>query len=376
VKIPLHRPYLDKNETTNIEKVLRSGWLTKGPVCEEFEKKCADYIGTKYAIAVTSCTAALHLSLLSLDLNKGDEVLVSDYTFPATGHSVLYCGLIPKFVDIKPTTFNIDPSLIEKNITNKTKAIIPVHAFGQPADMDSIMEIARKHNLKVIEDAACAFGSIYKNRKTGSLSDIGCFSFHATKGITTGEGGLVTTDNEEIANKVRSLSVFGRESSWEVEKSEKFIIPNFYSLGYNYKMPDILASIGLAQLNKVEEIIRRRIYLSDYLSYKLKDLDEVTVPYIREDVRHNFQSYNILIDKKIDRNCFIERMRDDGVQVQIGTYSSYCQPIYSKFIKIDYKCPISLDVFNRSVRLPLFYNLTKKEIDQVVSLLKKNIRRL
>ena len=211
-------------------------------------------LGVKYAIAVSNCTSALHLSLLALDIHEGDEVLVADYTFPATGHTVLFCGANPVFVDIDPQTYNININLIEGKITEKTKAIIPVHIFGQPADMSKIMNIAKNHNLNVIEDAACALGAAYKNGFAGTFGDIGCFSFHARKGITTGEGGMVITNNKEIEEKIRFLSVFGMQSAWERERAG-FTVPTFNYLGYNYKMSDITAAVGVAQLKKLDKII-------------------------------------------------------------------------------------------------------------------------
>jgi dTDP-4-amino-4,6-dideoxygalactose transaminase len=207
-KIPLLRPYFNSEELEEIQKVLDSGWVSQGPKVKEFEEKIAEYLGVKYAIAVTNCTSALHLALLSLGIKKDDEVLVADFTFPATGHSVLYCGANPIFVDVDLKTYNLNPELIEEKISDKTKAIIPVHTFGQPAEMDAIMEIAEDHNLKVIEDAACALGAKYKNKFAGTIGDIGCLSFHARKGITTGEGGMAVTNNKDLADKIRNLSLF------------------------------------------------------------------------------------------------------------------------------------------------------------------------
>jgi len=267
--IPLTRPYFDSEELEEIQKVLDSGWVTQGPKVKEFEDKIADYLGVKYAIAVTNCTSALHLALLCIGIKGGDEVLVADYTFPATGHAVLYCRAKPVFVDTDLKTYNINPELIEEKITERTKAIIPVHTFGQPAKMDKIMEIAEDYNLKVIEDAACALGAKYKNRYAGTIGDIGCFSFHARKGITTGEGGMVVTNNKNLAEKIRMLSVFGMTSAWDREKSAEFMIPEFTELGYNYKMSDITAAVGVAQLRKLDRIIERKRELAKYWDEKL-----------------------------------------------------------------------------------------------------------
>ncbi|NOR79204.1 MAG: aminotransferase class V-fold PLP-dependent enzyme [Methanophagales archaeon] len=346
-KIPLLKPYFDSEELEEIQKVLDSGWVSQGPKVKEFEDKIAEYLGVKYAIAVTNCTSALHLALLSLGIKKGDKVLVADYTFPATGHSVLYCGAKPVFVDVNLKTYNIDPNLIEGKITERTKAIIPVHTFGQPAEMDTIIEIAEEYNLKVIEDAACALGAKYKYKYVGTIGDIGCLSFHARKGITTGEGGMVVTDDKNLAAKIRNLSVFGMTSAWDREKSAEFIIPEFTELGYNYKMSDITAAVGVAQLKKLDQIIERKRELAKYWDEKLKEIEFIEPPYVSENVKHIYQSYVALVDKRIKRNKLIEVLMKKGIQTQIGTYASHIQPVYNS----NDKCPNSLEIFNRSIAI-------------------------
>uniref|UniRef100_A0A7C2K1P9 DegT/DnrJ/EryC1/StrS family aminotransferase n=1 Tax=candidate division WOR-3 bacterium TaxID=2052148 RepID=A0A7C2K1P9_UNCW3 len=368
IKIPLSRPYFDSEELNEIQKVLDSGWVSQGPKVKEFEDKIADYLGVKYAIAVTNCTSALHLALLSIGVKKGDEVIVADYTFPATGHSVLYCRAKPVFCDVDLKTYNIDPGLIEEKITDKTKAIIPVHTFGQPAEMDEILKIARRHDLKVIEDAACAFGAKYKNKYAGTIGDIGCFSFHARKGITTGEGGVIVTNIKDIADKVRSLSMFGMTtSSSGIEKSDKFIIPEFTELGYNYKMSDITAAIGIAQLRKIDKIIERRRELAKYWDEKLQEIELIQPPYVSKNVKHIYQSYVALVDKSVNRNKLILILLKKGIQTHIGTYSSHIQPVYNS----KDKCPNSLEIFNRAIALPMYYSLGEEDIDMVAKQLKE-----
>ena len=368
-KIPLLRPYFDSEELEEIQKVLDSGWVSQGPKVKEFEDKIAEYLGVKYAIAVTNCTSALHLALLSLGIKKGDEVLVADYTFPATGHAVLYCGAKPTFIDIDLRTYNINPESIEEKINDKTKAIVPVHTFGQPADMDEIMEIAEEYNLKVIEDAACALGAKYKNRYTGTIGDIGCFSFHARKGITTGEGGMVVTNNENFAEKMRNLSVFGMTSAWDREKSDRFIIPEFTEIGYNYKMSDITAAVGVAQIRKLDKIIERKRELAKYWDEKLEEIELIEPPYVSKNVKHIYQSYVVLVDRAINRNKLIVTLMKKGVQTQIGTYASHIQPVYNS----NQKCQNSLDIFNRSLALPMYYMLKEEDIDVAATHLKKAI---
>ena len=366
VKIPLLRPYFDSEELEEIGKVLDSGWVSQGPKTKEFEDKIKEYLGVKYAIAVNNCTAALHLSLLSIGVQQGDEVLVGDYTFPATGHAVLYCRAKPEFIDIDPKTYNINPTLIEGKITKKTKAIIPVHTFGQSVDMNAIMKIAKDYNLKVIEDSACALGAEYKNKYTGTIGDIGCFSFHARKGITTGEGGMAVTNDKELAEKIRHLSVFGMQSAWSREQFG-FTIPVFTSLGYNYKMSDILAAVGVAQLRKLDKIIKRKRELAEYYNDVLKDISLIQTPYANSDARHIYQSYVTILDKKINRNKVIERLQEKGIQAQIGTYASHIQPVYHS----KDSCPISLNIFNRALALPMYYMLKEEDIDVVATVLKK-----
>ena len=371
-KIPLLRPYFDSEELEEIQKVLYSGWVSQGPKVKEFEVKIAEYLDVKYAIAVTNCTAALHLALLSFGIKKGDEVLVADYTFPATGHAVLYCGAKPIFVDIDLKTYNINPELVEEKINTKTKAIIPVHTFGQPAEMDAIKKIAEEYNLKIIEDAACALGAKYKNKFAGTIGDIGCFSFHARKGITTGEGGMVITDNKNLAEKIRNLSVFGMTSAWDREKNTEFTIPEFTERGYNYKLSDISAAVGVAQLRKLDGIIERKRELAKYWDEKLREIEFIELPYVSENVTHIYQSYIALVDERINRNKLIVELMKKGIQTQIGTYASHIQPVYNS----NQKCPNSLEIFNSSLALPMYYMLGEEDIDTAAAHLKRGIEEL
>jgi dTDP-4-amino-4,6-dideoxygalactose transaminase len=370
--IPLSKPFFEDDELEEVKKVLDSGWVSQGPKVREFEDAVAKYIGVNHAIAVANCTSALHLANLCLGIVPGDAVLVGDYTFPATGHSVLYCGAKPVFVDINPGTYNIDPEKIEDKITEKTKAIIPVHTFGQPAEMESILKIARDHNLFVIEDAACALGARYQNRYAGTVGDIGCFSFHARKGITTGEGGMVVTNDSEIADRIRYLSVFGMKTAWDRTKNGVFTIPEFHDIGYNYKMSDITAAVGVAQIRKITKIIDRKRELANIWDEHLEEIGLIEKPFIDSRTNHIFQSYVALVDRKIDRNSLIQKMLSAGVQTQIGTYASHIQPVYRS---ADY-CPNSLDIYNRAIALPMFYSLDESTIDKIAKILKRVIGEL
>jgi dTDP-4-amino-4,6-dideoxygalactose transaminase len=360
-QIPLAKPFFNDEELDEIKKVLDSGWVSQGPKVKEFEDKVAEFVGAKYAIAVTNCTCALHLSNLSLGIKKGDEAIVADYTFPATGHSVLYCRAKPVFCDVDIKTYNIDPEKIKNKITKKTKAIIPVHTFGQPAEMDKILEIAEKNDLFVIEDAACALGAKFKGKYAGTFGDIGCFSFHARKGITTGEGGMVVTNDKEIAEKIRYLSVFGMIKVPKPDQEKIFSIPEFTMLGYNYKMSDISAAIGVVQLKKLNKIIKRKRDLAHYYNERLIEIDEIEPPFVSDPGTHVYQSYVSLVNKRLNRNKCIELLLKQGIEAQIGTYSSHIQPLYGYCDP----CPNSFDIFNRALALPMYFSLKEKNIDDI-----------
>jgi dTDP-4-amino-4,6-dideoxygalactose transaminase len=356
--IPLAKPYFDSEELEEIKKVLDSGWVAQGPKTKEFEEKIIEYLGVQHAVAVANCTAALHLSLLAYGIGPGDVVLVADFTFPATGHAVLYCGARPFFVDVSEATYNMDNIPLFMN-RRQIKAIIPVHTFGLSVEMDAVLQAAEYLDAVVIEDAACAFGATHKDKYVGTIGDVGCFSFHARKGITTGEGGVVVTNDETVASKVRSLSMFGISSAKEREQT--FMIPQFLECGYNYKMSDITAAVGVAQLNKLDAIIYKKQTLASHWAEKLKTLP-FTPQHVQPYNEHIYQSYVVLVDKEIDRNDMIVRLKDKGVQTNIGTYSSHIQPVYNA----DQDCPNSLDIYNRSLALPMYYGLTTDEIDYAV----------
>jgi len=368
-KIPLMRPYFDSEEMTEIKNVLDSGWVSQGPKTKEFETRAAEYLGTKNAIPVSNCTAALHLALLAIGVKKGDEVIVADYTYPATGHSVAYCGAKPRFADVDPGTYNINPGLLKNLLNPRTKAIIPVHTFGQPADMDQIMEFAADNNLKVIEDAACAFGAKYRKRFAGTIGHIGCYSFHARKGLTTGEGGMIVTNDDEMATRMRHLSVFGLKAAWDREGTKKFSIPTFTDIGYNYKMSDITAAIGVVQLRRLDRVIARKRALAKLWDEKLGEMRNITPPYVDSHVEHVYQTYNARLDRKMDRNGIIDRLAEAGVQANIGTYASHIQPVY----RSKDKCPVSLDIFNTSLALPLYYEMSDSQVDIAAGKLKKEL---
>jgi len=271
---------------------------------------------------------------------------------------------------VNPRSYNIDPEQIRKKITKKTKAIIPVHTFGQMAQMDEICEIAAEHDLRIVEDAACAFGAKYRGKFAGTIGDVGCFSFHARKGITTGEGGMVVARDKDVCDHIRKLSVFGIVTAWNRENADEFVVPEFNEIGYNYKMSDITAAVGVAQLRKIDEIIERKIALAKYWNDSLENVKLISQPYVSKDVTHIYQSYVALVDKKVNRNRLIEALKKKGIQTQIGTYASHVQPVYAS----KDRCPNSLDIFERAIALPMYYTLKEADIDEMAIELDKILR--
>ncbi len=368
--IYLTKPYFGEEELKRVSETFESGWVAgQGPMGRELSELASEYIGCKYSIPVNNCTAGLHLALLAIGTGQGDEVLVSDFTFPATGHAVLYCGAKPVFVDADADTYNMDPSDLEKKITSASKAIIVVHGFGLMADMDKIMDIAKRNNLKVIEDAACAFGASYKGKKAGRYGDITCFSFHARKNVTAGEGGLVVTDNEKYASYIRSLTFFGTESAYD--RQSDFSIPSFVHLGFNYKLSDINAAIAIEQIKRYHLLLEKKYELVKKYREYLEGYDNIFVQPELEDYQHVYQTFVVRLDEKINRNKIILSLREDGIQTQIGTYSSFIQPVY----KSEDNCPVSLRLYNSALALPLYYEMKTDDVKTVCEKLKFHIEK-
>lgn len=361
-RIPKARPYMGLEEVEQLAKVLQSGWLSNGPKTRELEEAIGNYLGIakEQVLMVTNCTAALHASLLALGIGPGDEVLVADFTFPATAHAVMYCGAVPRFIDIDLDTFNIDVSKIEEMINKRTKAIIPVHTFGNPAEMDELVRIADKHKLGLIEDAACAFGAKYRDGMAGTFGDTGCFSFHAIKGITCGEGGAIVTKDKKVAEKARRLCNYGIESAWDRHKNVS--IPSFTGLGYNYKISDLQSGVALAQLNKIEGILERRRRLAREWSRDLAPLVKkgwLTEQKSPQHITPCHQSKVVLLDQSVDRNKVIRTLSEQyGVETTLGTYSCHMQPVYrSKDV-----CPKARVAAEQSISLPFYYELSEELI--------------
>jgi len=345
-----------------------------GPKTIEFEKLIAKYTGAKYTIAVNSCTAALHLSLIALGIGEGDEVITTPFTFAATANVIIQVGAKPVFVDIKKDTYNIDPEEIEKAITSKTKAIIPVHYAGQPCEMDKIMKIAKKHNLFVIEDAAHAIGSEYKGRKIGTIGDLTCFSFYATKNMTTGEGGAITTNNKKLAEKIAILRLHGMSrDAWKRYSKKGSWYYEIEECGWKYNMTDIQAAMGIVQLKKLDKFIEiRRKYVQIY-NRELSKIKGIITPYEMPDLKHVYYLYPILL-KSYDRDKFINKMAKNGIQCSVHFIPLHLHPFYRKrfgFKKGDF--PNSEWVYEREVSLPLYPKMKEKDIKFIINAIKKII---
>jgi len=361
-KISLSKPFLDMRETYAIEDVLESGCCAG--TCEEvrkFEKEFAEFVGSKYAIATSSCTTALHLACLALDVNSKSKVVVPSYTFPATAFAPMYCGCNPAIVDIDPETYNIDTHSMPVN----SDVVMPVHAFGNPADMSEIMGLAEDNDFKVIEDAACALPAYTNGKHAGTIGDIGCYSFYAIKNLCTGEGGMLVTDNEEIAEKAKSLCDFGKTTAKP--------LPSFVQLGYNYRLSGIQAAMGRAQLKKLPQMHKMRIAIANqynkFIDSELSGL--VHYQRVNEGDVSAYQRYSIILDLSICRDSVMQQLAEKGIQTAIGTYDLTSQPIFKR----DHINMNSALLFHQSLSLPMYPGLTGKEVTCVCEALKEVIKK-
>jgi len=371
--IPLSSPDITYKEVKVINEVLSTPTLSIGPKVKEFEKKVAEYVRTKYAIAVNSGTSGLHLCIKSLGIKDGDEVITTPFSFIASANCILYEGAKPVFVDIDENTLCIDPNKIEEKITKKTKAILPVHIFGYACDMDKILRIAKKYKLAVIEDACEALGTEYKRKKVGSFGDCAVFSFYPNKPITTGEGGMIVTNDEKIANLCKSMRNQGREEGdeWLYHKR----------LGYNYRMSELCAALGVVQMERIEEILKKREKVAQLYNRKLNNVKGIRIPSIAPYVtKMSWFVYVIRLEgkkfTKEDRDEIIEELEDRGINCRNYFPPIHLEPFYVKMF--DYKkgdFPITEKVSDLTIALPFSNNLTEKEIDYICNSLEKIINK-
>lgn len=368
--IPYGRQYIDEDDINAVVDVLRSPLITTGPKAAEFEKVVADYVGAEYAVAVSNGTAALHVACLAAGIGKGDEVITTPITFAASANCVLYCGGRPVFADIKKDTYNIDPEDIERKITDKTKAIIPVHYTGQPCELDDIHDIARRHNLIVIEDGAQVLSGEYKGKKIGGLSDMTTFSFHPVKPITTGEGGLITTNNKEFYDKLRLYRTHG--ITREERYLENRLLPEndgtwYYeqlTLGFNYRITDIQCALGISQMKKLDKFAANRRALADKYDELLADCDNVVIPYQHPDCLSSRHLYMIQVPSEMRKTVY-DKYWEADIGVNVHYIPVYKLPYYQKHGYEDVCCPNAEEFYSRAITLPLYADMTLEQVEYV-----------
>lgn len=371
------RQYIDDKDIEAVVELLRGDFLTTGPTVKEFENKVANYVGAKYGVAVSNGTAALHMACHAAEIGPGDEVLVPAITFAASSNCVLYCGGTPVFVDIDPKTYNMDINKIEEKITDKTKAIIPVDFSGQSVDMDKIMEIAKKNNLIVIEDSAHALGSEYKGEKVGTKAHMTEFSFHPVKPVTTAEGGIIVTNDEDLYNKMMLFRSHGITRNQE-DMSEHHG-PWYYEqvdLGYNYRLTDLQCALGISQMDKLDTFISKRREIVSKYNEAFKDLEEINIPFEEEFSNSGWHIYVITLnlDKlKVGRREIFEALQKENIGVNVHYLPVYLHPYYTKLGYRKGLCPVAENIYNRMITIPLFPGMTDRDVEDVIAAIKKVI---
>jgi perosamine synthetase len=383
MKVPISKIFFDDADFAIVQEPLKSGWVVQGKYVEMFEKNFADFSQAKFASAVSSCTTALHLALLALNIKEGDEVILPAFSWISTANAVEYCGAKPVFCDIDLRTFNIDIAQIESKITKKTKAIIPVHLFGLAAQMDEIKALAQKHNLKIVEDAACGFGTKYKNKPVGTSGEMGCFSFHPRKAITTGEGGMLLTNDENYHKIIRILRNHGGGMS-DFEKLDQkytFLLSEYKHLGYNYRMTDIQGALGVTQMQKAGFILEKRKEKADYYFEKLKNLPWLRLPQTPVYSNHAYQAFVCLFEpEKITldtieklhkkRNDLMFALEENGVVTRQGTHAITAQQFYQQKYNIKNLDFAQAYIADRlTIALPLYPTMTIEEQNYVINML-------
>lgn len=367
--IAIAKPYLTKDEAQIAYDTILSGWITQGPRVAEFEEKFAKYVGSKYAVAVSNCTTALHLSMIVAGIGEGDEVICPSMSYIATANSIMYVGAKPVFAEVDPITYNLDILDTEKKITTKTRAILLVHQIGLPADIDAFKALCQKYNLKLIEDAACAAGSAYKGNKIGSHSDLVCFSFHPRKVISTGDGGMITTSNEEYYNRLRLLRQHGMSVNDRVRHlSSQVIFEDHLEIGYNYRLTDIQAAVGIKQLEKLDMIVAERQKIADKYNNAFKILNSIRLPYNNPEYFCNAQSYSIYLKENfpMSRNDLMQKMLDRGIATRRGVMTTHRESAYKNTIG-NLSLPRSEDAADRSIIIPLYYPMSDEDINTVIN---------
>jgi perosamine synthetase len=373
--IPIAKPYLTEEEGKAAYDTILTGWITQGPRVAEFEEKFAQYTGVEYAVAVSNCTTALHLSMIVSGVGLGDEVICPSLSYIATANCIQYVGAIPVFAEVDSETYNMDLLDAERKITSKTKAILLVHQIGMPADIDAYKALCERHNLKLIEDAACAAGSSYKAAKIGSHSELVCFSFHPRKVITTGDGGMITTSRKDYYDRLKLLRQHGMAVNDRLRhESNKVIITDHVELGYNYRMTDVQAAIGIKQLERLDWIVSERRKVAQYYNNTLADISCIRLPKEQEGYFSNYQSYSIYLKPEcpVDRDVLMQRMLDQGIATRSGVMTTHRETAYQTLCA-GLKLPVSEDACDRSILLPLYVPMAQTDLKKIVNVLKENV---
>ena len=368
--LPFHRPSIGNNEIRRVNRVLKSGWLTRGQVTEDFEKRVKEYVGTRHCVAMNSCTSALHLSLLSASIGSADEVIVPTFTFAASGNVVVHTGARPVLADIDEETFNISISSLEQSITERTRAIIGVDYAGHPCEIDQISKVARPAGIMVVQDAAHSFGARFRGNKIGKQADTTCFSFYVTKNITTAEGGALVTQSNRISEKARILSLHGMsKDAWKRYGKGGSWYYEVVDFGFKYNMNDVQAAIGIAQLDKVESLHKKRQQIASLYSEALIKLDGVKIPQAKKHVKHAWHLYPIRIERKaeITRDKVIDLLTKHGIGTSVHFIPLHLHPAYQR--RFNYRrgdFPIAERVFDEIVSLPLYPTMTISDVSRVI----------
>ena len=368
--IPYGKQTIDQDDIQAVVDVLKSDFLTTGPKIAEFEQTVADYVGAKYAVAISNGTSALHAACFAAGIGLGDEVITTPLTFAASANCVLYCGGTPVFADVDPKTYNIDSEDIRRKITDRTKAIIAVHLAGQPCDMDAIHSLAREYGLIVIEDGAHALGSVYKGKRVGSMSDMTTFSFHPVKPITTGEGGMIVTDNEDFYKKMVLFRSHGitRDDSIMTRNDGPWFYQQF-DLGYNYRITDIQCALGCSQMKKLDRFLARRKEIVARYNEAFADCDNIITPYQLSDTESGWHLYIVQV-KNCDRRQVFEAMREKGIGVNVHYIPVYMHPYYQEHGYENVHCANAEEIYSHIISLPLYPGLTFEQQDYVIDTLK------
>ncbi len=363
-QIRLIEPVVGAEEEKLVAEVLRSGWLSEGPMTRKFEELVAGFVGAKYGVAATSCTTAMEIALRAMDIRAGDRVLVPDFTHPATANAVIALAAKPVLVDVDLTSYNMDLEEARKAMAKPARAMIPVSWGGYPLNKKELDRLKDEFGVLILEDAACSLGSEWDGAKTGAMADITCFSFHPRKVITTGEGGMITTDSYEYAEKMRSFKNFG---SAKVGNELQFI-----RYGSNYKMSDILAAVGVAQMSKLPKIIKRRIKLAENYDKLLSEVEGIRPPNGGKNIKHIYQTYAAYVEVKGARDKLMKSLRSVGIEAQIGTYALHVEPYYQNLEKQG-DLATSRMLYENLIALPMYHNMTSDDQEYVVSEIEKSL---